>query len=772
MPTPNHADLTAFLRGFEPFDRLGATELRQLADQMTQLELEDGQTLFHQHGVCDELYVVIAGTLTVSTTDRHGRVHAIEAIGSTGLIGDMNLLSRSPVATTAQASGAVRVAALSQSGFDRFLSACPPGAFALIEALRPRMRQARLRAALYLSELFAELDLPALMDLETAFELVPLYGGEVLFTQGDPADSLYIVVSGRLRVVAVTAGGAETVLAELGAGETVGEMGVMSGEPRTATVYASRDTQLAKLSKAAVESVVGRHPHAMLSMLTSRLIARVRVMSQGGQRRTDVATIAVVPAGPGVDLDDVAAQLTAALSRLGSTMRVSSASADEHLGRPGIAQAHDRDAGGSGLLDWLAHQELGHRFVVYQADPILSPWTERCIRQADRVVLAAAAEGSAAPGEIESELLPPASRRRPPITLVLIHPDTVDAPSGTARWLEGRSLERHLHVRRTRAADYARVARFMTGRAVGLTLGGGFARGLAHLGVLRALQELDVPVDAIGGASMGAIIAGQWVLGRDSARIQRETSACFAASFDDMTLPFLSFKRGGKASRVIRQLFESVRIEDLWTPFFAVSANLNRAELAIHTSGPLADAVLASSRAPGIFPPVIIDGELHVDGGVINNVPVDVMRRFSDDGLVIGIDVSPPHELNHVANYGEDIPGWRAIWHRFNPTPEKRVYRPSLLLVLMRIIEFGGISYRREKAALADIYIAPDVRQFKRNDFQRAEQIVETGYQASHAALRDWKAAASAAFRARRPDLFPPPRENEGLRRTPAGGSS
>jgi len=369
-------------------------------------------------------------------------------------------------------------------------------------------------------------------------------------------------------------------------------------------------------------------------------------------------------------------------------------------------------------------------------------------------VLAAVANGEPAPGEIEAELLAPDGRRRPPVTLVLIHDDDARCPSGTARWLAGRTLERHLHVRRTPADGYDRVARFLTGRAVGLTLGGGFARGLAHLGVFRALEELNVPIDAIGGSSMGAIVAAQWALGRDATQILSETRACFADSFDDMPLPFLSFKRGGKASQFIRQLFARTQIEDLWIPYFAVSANLNRAELKIHTAGLLADAVLASSRAPGIFPPIVIDGELHVDGGVINNVPVDVMRSFSDDGLVIGVDVSPPHELNQVANYGEDIPGWRAIWHRFNPTHEKRIYRPSILLVLMRIIEFGGISYRREKAAMADLYIAPDVRRFKRNDFQVADAIVETGYGASHEAVRRWLASAPPDLRRRRPDLF------------------
>jgi NTE family protein/lysophospholipid hydrolase len=328
------------------------------------------------------------------------------------------------------------------------------------------------------------------------------------------------------------------------------------------------------------------------------------------------------------------------------------------------------------------------------------------------------------------------------------------APRGTARWLAGRTLERHLHVRRSAAGDFDRVARFLTGSTIGLALGGGFARGLAHLGLLRALDELNIPVDTIGGSSMGAMVGAHWVLGWDAARIIREMTAGFADSYDDMTVPFLSFKRGGKMSKLLRAHFQDARIEDMWIPYFCLSANLNRSDVKVHTSGEVATAVLASTRAPGIFPPMVIDGELHVDGGLINNVPVDVMKTFSNGGLVIGVDVSPPHELNLVQDYGEDVSGWRAIWHRFNPTRGKRVYHPSILLVLMRIIEFGGISYRRQKAELADLYISPDVLRFNRNEFAAAAEIVEAGYAASRPKLNEWIDAADGDLRQRRPDVF------------------
>ncbi|HET9265277.1 MAG TPA: cyclic nucleotide-binding and patatin-like phospholipase domain-containing protein [Vicinamibacterales bacterium] len=747
-------DLPAALRASEAFADLADGELCDLADRMSPVTLADGEAVIRQGATCEALFLVLSGALTVSTTDRHGAVHVVDEVGPGDLAGEMNIFLRSPAAATMRARGVVQLAALSKAAFDGFSDRWPAAALALVEALRPRLRRQRLRTVLHMSDMFGDVARSALLDLESECQMMALYGGEVLFRQGDGGDEMYIVVSGRLRVVSVASDGSETLLAELGIGETVGEMAVISGEPRSATVYASRDTQLARLTKAGVTRVLERHPQAMLLMLTDRVVSRLRVMSRGEPRRAAVRTIAVLPASPDVPLGEFCTMLSTALERLAPTLHLTSERVDSSLGRRGAAQAHDREGGGAGLLEWLAGLESVHRFVVYQADRGLSPWTERCVRQADRIVLAANAAGSEAPGEIETELLAGRRVSRTPVTLVLVHPAATSTPVGTARWLTARSIERHLHVRRDALADFERVARFISGAAVGLTLGGGFTRGLAHIGVLRALAELKIPVDAIGGASIGAIVGAQWAIGWDSSRMVHETRTGFAEAFDDMTLPFLALQRGGKVSRFVRGVFQDVQIEDLWSPYFSVSANLNRAELKVHTSGALAEAVLASARVPGVFPPMVLDGELHVDGGLIDNVPVDVMRSFSNEGIVIGVDVSPPHGLDEVADYGEDVSGWRAVWDRLKPARARRAYPPSILLVLMRAIEFGGISYRRDKAAMADLYLTPEVRHFNRIDFRRAADIAEVGYQASREKLLEWLTSATATVRARRPDLF------------------
>lgn len=723
------------LRGLAPFAHIPDAGLALLAADATIRELADADDVVRQHDVVSDLTVVISGTLAASAVDRLGVDRHIADIGPGQLAGDIQAGSRWTAPVTLRAKGATSIAVIPAAAFERFAGTDPGAALRLHEELRPHLERQRLVAAMHDSPAFEGVDPRLLAEIAAALEPVALYGGEVLFRQGDVGHAVYLLVSGRVAVIVTQDNATPRIVAELGAGEVIGEMAYLGGAPRSATVVAVRDTQLARIDKDPLDRLVERHPHAMLRLLSGRVVARVHDMSRGRRVDAPIVTIAVVPASPDVALDAIASKLAAALAESGPTAHVTSASVDAALGHAGFAQVPDRDSGR--LVQWLARLEHEYRFVVYQADRDASPWTDRCLRQADRILLVADAGADPTPGEIETHLLARERFDRPRQTLVLVHP-TGTTPSGTARWLGARATDRHLHVRLAEREDIARLSRFATGRTVGLVLGGGFARGLAHLGVLRALAELGIPVDAVGGASMGAMVGAQWVLGWDDQRIIGDTSRGLADSFDDMTLPFLAFKRGGKYSRLVRGFFGDARIEDMWLPYFCVSANLNRAELAVHTQGCVADAVLASTRAPGIFPPMVMRGELHVDGGLINNVPVDVMRSFVGDGAVIGVDVSPPHELHEVQDYGDDVSGWDALWSRFNPTRNRRVYRPSILLVLMRVIEFGGISYRRAKADMADVYISPEVLRFKRNEFGAAADIADAGYAAARVPLHRW----------------------------------
>ncbi len=735
-------ELVTVLRSAAEIGALPEPALRDLAAEMRCLTFADGEVLIRQGDLGGTLCVVVSGALAVGWQDRTGVRRERPDVPASGVLGAGNLVADTPALVTVEARGAAVIAVLPREGFDRLARGNPDAAHLLIDALRPQIHRHSMRVAVRQNEKLRDLDPGLLADLESELEPITLTSGDVLMRAGESSDAVYVVISGRLRVVSDLFTAKERVHAELGAGETIGEMALITGEPRSADVYAIRDTQLAKLTKPAAERLLMRHPTPTLVMLARGPVGRVRRANSGRSQVAPAATFAVVSADPGADVRAFTDGFRQGLSRLGTTATVTSQAVDDHFGRPEAAQTVEHGES-TPLIEWLAKLELNHRFVVYEADAGCTPWTERAIRQADHVVLVAGAKGNPAPAEVESQILCRQAATRLGRTLVLLY-KAGESPSNTARWLTGRTLDRHLHVRLDEPADFERVARLLTGHGIGLTLGGGFARGLAHVGVLRAFQELKIPIDVIGGSSMGAMVGAQHLLGWDADRIVNDTTKGFAKSFDDMTIPFLSFKRGGKSSRVLKEFFGDICIEDLWLTYFCTSSNLNRADLKIHTTGPLFPSVLATTRAPGVFPPVVIDGELHVDGGLINNVPVDVMLRIANQGPVIGVDVSPPHALKRVTDYGDDISGWQAIWHRFNPTREKRSYRPSILLILMRLIEFGGISYRERVSEHADLYISPDVIRFKRNDFQRGAELVEAGYQAAHASLTKWMADLAA----------------------------
>ncbi len=195
-------------------------------------------------------------------------------------------------------------------------------------------------------------------------------------------------------------------------------------------------------------------------------------------------------------------------------------------------------------------------------------------------------------------------------------------------------------MRDGRARDLARLARLATGKARGLVLGGGGARGLAHLGVLEALAEADLPIDFLGGTSMGAVVAASVAMDLAPATIRQQMAATFVGQnpLNDYTLPFHALTRGLKVDTALRHQFGEARIEDLWLPYICISSNLTTGEAAVHRSGDLATALRASIAIPGLLPPVVSEDGILVDGGMMNNLPADVLAAMQR-GPVLAVDV-------------------------------------------------------------------------------------------------------------------------------------
>ncbi len=573
------------------------------------------------------------------------------------------------------------------------------------------------------TSLFGSLDEAALRDIAAEANSVQLMGGMQLVKQGDFADSFYLVMGGRIRTLVTQDDGSERQTGEVGRGELIGETAILTGEPQLESARAIRDTNLLQFSKETFYRLLERHPETVL-LISKNIALRYQREVRGINANSDISTIAIIPAGHGVPISDFTKRLAASLSEIGSTLHLDVNSTEHALGQ-GSADVSEEDR----ILQWLHEQEAQFQFVIYESTLEPSSWTERCIRQADLILSVGTIGDDPELNSIEKEI---ACQQNNQVLarqeLVLLHPNKDELPSGTGKWLDIRSLDDHHHIVFDGTDDYKRLCRFITGNAISLVLGGGGARGCAHVGLIRAMQELDVPIDAIGGTSIGSIVASAFALGFNSDEMLANIDEIARESdpIKDITLPMVSLMTGGKLNKGLQKMYGDVQIEDLWVKYYSVSANLTRAQTEVHRRGPVWKSVRASMSIPGQIPPVVFDGELHVDGGVLNNLPVDVMREVCD-GIIIANNVSPKVDLN-VAGLSEVThSGWHYLKEVLNPF-SKKMQMPGIFNTLMRSGMLSSIQAINVSKAMADIYMSPPIDNFQLLDFGASHEIEEVGY--------------------------------------------
>ncbi|MBP6850311.1 MAG: patatin-like phospholipase family protein [Rhodoferax sp.] len=562
-------------------------------------------------------------------------------------------------------------------------------------------------------------------------EWLELGGGDVLFRQGDQDESLFFVVSGRLRVSHLDTSGAQLVLGEIARGETVGEMAFFTGEPRTGTVVAIRDSVLARFSNAVFRELLLAYPLVSLNM-TRQVIQRFKRVNDGRQPATKPVIIGLTSITSGVDAEGFAHTLAQDLRQYGRATVVTSSMMDAYLGAPGAAQAPRSDAELSRRVTLrLDRIEAENEFVLFVADTACSQWTQRCVRHCDELLLVADADQSARHHCNEVDLYKNNELNEARTVLVLLHPDDRRSPTDTQRWLHGRHLAGQYHVRRTRRRDWQRLARIISRNAVGLVLSGGGARGFAHLGVLRAMERSGIGVDLVSGTSIGAVMAAYVAMDMPVDEVIRAARSAFRINptGDYNLLPLLSLIRGARLRRVIDSAVvdsrgQHIDIEDLWKPYCCVTSNYSTAREAVHTHGHLARAIRASVSIPGALPPVLLGGELHIDGGTFNNFPTDVMDRMGAS-RIIGVDLLRDRGLRYDM---DEVPGVLELL-RDSLRGKHRKYRlPSLTQLLLNTSMMH--SYARQQAAqsLVDMHFTPTVSGFGLLDWGQFDRIVEAGY--------------------------------------------
>jgi predicted acylesterase/phospholipase RssA/CRP-like cAMP-binding protein len=580
-------------------------------------------------------------------------------------------------------------------------------------------------AKIFAAPFFAALSPQTLGALLPELQPTRLPGGEVLFHAGESGDAMYVVLSGRLRVIVPHVDGAETIR-ELARGESVGELALLTGEARSATIRAIRDTYLARLSRQGFEQAIQADP-TLLHQITVQLASRHR-QSSNGELRSNIRTVSVLPVGTSTATQEFCLRLTKELTNFGPTVHINRTVLKQEFGFD-FSTVNTEPKNDSQLATWLDGLETEYRAMVYEADLDLNPWTRRCLRQAD-LILVVAAVRSVSPEPslqlIQDYFNSCAITAR--IELVLLCEDKFRHEIPTAHWLKILSAATQHHILADDRADFAKLARLITGNGIGLVLSGGGARGFAHIGVIRALHERGIPIDYIGGTSMGAVIAAQHASGWDwptMARVnQIEWPRCEPQK--NYTFPLVALNSARRMDQLLEKMFGDVEIENLRTKFFCVSTNLTTAHAKIHRAGRLWKAVRASMSIPGIGPPAVDQGEILVDGGLVDNLPVDSMKSLCQ-GWVLAVDVSEQLEFRSKLAESYTVSGWKLLWQQINPWSE-RPDLPNILNTLYRTIAVGGLRAIESAKSHADLCLEPPVRGFGVFEWTSVENIIEVGY--------------------------------------------
>ncbi|KDO28163.1 hypothetical protein SPRG_06210 [Saprolegnia parasitica CBS 223.65] len=613
---------------------------------------------------------------------------------------------------------------------------------------------------------------PMVPMLDNFFEWIHLNSGDSLFHVGDECDSTYTLLTGRLRAIqdhVSTTGAIVKTSNELMKGATLCALDMLASRRSASTVYAIRDCQISKMPRVIFDYILRVYPDVLahvtrevayrstngsrsvpltlfspfrlLALPQSKTFPLLGTRNAGASPQLPVGTIAVLAASKDACVHEFSSMLAKALNTLATTEVVSSQKAIEVFGgqwRSLSAIARSR------MSNWLAEVESVNQLVLYEADTTLTEWTRLCIRQADHILLLTSETSEFWIDELQGLLRSAYERKKVEINLVRLRRDTDDM-STPMKKLDSRDWISYSHNIRVPFSKYEsdllRISRRVTGRSIGIVLGGGGARGLAHIGVLKALEECGIDVDVVGGTSMGAFMAGLYAQYPKDLEKVVEKSRSFAKSmgslwkkFCELTLPIASFFTGAGFNGIIHQEFGDIRIEDLVLNFFCISTDIVKYRTGVHRAGLLWRYVRASMSLQGYLPPISDNGSLLLDGGYVNNLPADVMKEEGIN-IIVAVDVGGDPEWSYY-EYGDSLSGWWLLKNKLNPF-ERTAQVPSM----------GDDNVIN---TCVDLYLKPPVQHIGTLQFERLDDAIQVGYEYALPKIKDWMQRQPHLFKLRR----------------------
>ncbi len=245
-------------------------------------------------------------------------------------------------------------------------------------------------------------------------------------------------------------------------------------------------------------------------------------------------------------------------------------------------------------------------------------------------------------------------------------------------------------------------------KKIGLALGGGAVLGAAHIGVLKAIDELNIHIHFVSGTSIGAFISAFYGFGKSWEEIESFTKDLNWLDLTGLSIPKLGLLSNKKLGDVVKKNIGDVNIEDAVIPVAMVATDITNGEKVVFFKGDVETAVMASTCIPGIFIPVEIDNKLLVDGGIVENVPVSPLREMGAD-FIISVDLNAEHPYKKPENIVE---------------------------VMLRSFDFTLKAATKLQTEKVDIQIRPDLSEFNMVDMSQSEDLIKAGYEEAKKALK------------------------------------
>ena len=531
-----------------------------------------------------------------------------------------------------------------------------------------------------------------------------LRDSEVLFNEGDPGDSCYVVMSGRVQAIKNYGKEDELLLGELSRGDIIGDMALITEELRSATIKSTKLTRLICFSKETFNRVMYNNPQALMEV-SKALINRLKHKESDGERPNLVIGIVSF-------LDQKRTELF--VDHFYSSLK-----------KFGSIETIDEKTSG---VDWdlfnfeiLIENIIAEKnFLVLKSQDLSDTgWKSKIVNYSDKIlVLADSKELNDISREEGAVFGDYGSIDTNKVSLLIDHDNQRSIPSGTSKIKSLRNNIGTYHLKGINLPDVSRVVRRITNSTVGLVLGGGGAKGFAHLGLFKAMNELGIPVDVIGGTSAGSIVAAQIALGYSlEEMIDINRSVNKMKMFKEYGFPYISLIKSHKIERAAKIVGSNRDIEDMWIPFFAPATDLTNSKLKLFDSGPVWEAIRSSGSLPGIVVPHFKDSSILVDGGVLNNLPVDIMRDRYDGNIICSscsTDQQSPTNLDKIPNQFKLFFEKLVNKSVFN---KKYSYIPTISEIILKMSVVSSSSLSDKNIGLSDLYLELPVERYGLTDF-------------------------------------------------------